>query len=67
MKDILAELKEDAENFDMDGLMHWEEKYRDMEVPEAYEPYWNAILDGVSGISFMEIVEKIDEFPEINP
>ncbi len=67
LKDILAELKEDAENFDMDGLMHWEEKYRDMEVPEAYEPYWNAILDGVSGISFMEIVEKIDEFPEINP
>lgn len=63
---MLAELREDAENFDMDGLMTWEKKYRSMEVAEECKPYWNAILEAVEAISFMEIVEKIDEFPGIN-
>lgn len=37
-----------------------------MEVAEECKPYWNAILEVVEAISFMEIVEKIDEFPGIN-
>lgn len=48
------------------GLMTWEKKYRSMEVAEECKPYWNAILEVVEAISFMEIVEKIDEFPGIN-
>lgn len=37
-----------------------------MEVAEECKSYWNAILEVVEAISFMEIVEKIDEFPGIN-
>lgn len=60
----LAILKEVAENFDMQGLMEWEESDGTAKVSDEYEKTWKEIMDAVERVAFMDIVEQISKLQE---
>lgn len=61
MKQSLLQLKEIAENYDMEEFFQWEKDMEKTQVPEAYRQQWNAVKEAVRSVSFSETVEKIEE------
>lgn len=62
MQSCLDELKDIAENFDMQGLMDWEKSFSDAHVPTDYMEDWLCIVESVRNVAFLDIVEGIDLF-----
>lgn len=60
MKESLAELKDAAENFNMEIFFKWEKEMEHVQVPEEYQDAWKEVKDAVRNVSFSETVEKIE-------
>lgn len=60
MKESLVQLRNAAENFDMENFFRWEKEMEQVEVPQEYQEIWKEIKEAVRNVSFLETVEKID-------
>ncbi len=61
MRASLTELKDIAENFDMEKLLEWEKNFTNISVPEAFAAEWAEVKKLVQDVSFLEIGDKISQ------
>ncbi len=61
MRTSLTELKDIAENFDMEKLLEWEKNFTNISVPEAFAADWAEVKKLVQDVSFLEIGDKISQ------
>ena len=59
MKQSLQQLKDAAENFNMEAYFNWEKEMENVSVPEIYHEAWKGIKEAVRNVSFSETVERI--------
>ena len=59
MKQSLQQLKDAAENFNMEAYFNWEKEMENVSVPEIYQEAWKGIKEAVRNVSFSETVERI--------
>lgn len=65
-REALENLQKIADEFDMDELMKWEKIYQHTTALPERQIFWEDIVQAVKDVSFMEIVEKIEEYPFTN-
>lgn len=65
-REALENLRQIADEFDMDELMQWEKIYQHTTALPERQIFWEDIVQAVKDVSFMEIVEKIEEYPFTN-
>ena len=65
-REALENLRQIADEFDMDELMKWEKIYQHTTALPERQIFWEDIVQAVKDVSFMEIVEKIEEYPFTN-
>lgn len=61
MLEQLSELKNAAENFNMEAYFNWEKEMENVSVPEAYQEAWKGIKEAVRNVAFSETVERIEK------
>jgi CheY-like chemotaxis protein len=66
LKAAIADLKEIAENFDMAGLLRWENEYSFCTVSSDKVDGWKDILSSVHDVAFSEIYERIENMMHIS-
>lgn len=61
MKQSLQQLKDAAENFNMEAYFNWEKEMENVSVPEIYQEAWKGIKEAVRNVAFSETVERIEK------
>lgn len=64
MKQSLLQLKDAAENFNMEAYFNWEKEMENVTVPEHYQEAWKEIKEAVRNVAFSETVERIEKVLE---